>query len=480
MDRKYCDFLDAAVDYSEKCNSDSAGTDYTVVGGLNIADYEADVKETYSQAITSYKTLSASLASASQTVTAPRSSDTSAVVIKKRDIPKFSGLRKDWPEFKSVWVKLVEPSLPNRTSLAIELKASCKEGRAYDEIKCISAGLGNAYDKMWSALCQQYDNVTLAVSSTLDEIQSFRTVQEEDYTGTVNLIRQIDSIYQQLSVLKQVSMVTNREVSKMMMYFPPLMKKDWAEHHFQLDSDAQLHPFESLHKFLSEKLKIAKHMADSQIGLKPLKSVQLAKKSSFAVSTKQPSSCVVHNSSGHSTGDCKAFKCLSVDEWKGKLMAAGRCFRCFGPHRRSKCMETSPCESCGKTTHLTLMCFPKVKTGSPANKMKTDSPANAHADTKSDIISQISQISLTDTTEGQENTSAPVHAKVYATNNHKGTALYAIYDTPVTSASQGAVVFCDDGADSTFISREGVKKLKARKLLFMKSHWSLIKGKRSL
>ena len=210
---------------------------------------------------------------------------------------------------------------------------------------------------MWSALCQQYD-VTVAVSSAFDEIQSSRTVQEEDYTGTVNLIRQIDSIYQQLSVLNQVSMVTNREVSKVMMYFPPLMKKDWAEHHFQLDSDAQLQPFESLHKFLLEKLNIAKHMADSQIGLKPLKSVQLAKKSCFAVSSKQQSPCLVHNSSGHSAGDCKALKWLSIDERKSKLMAAGRCFRCFGPHRRSKCLETSPCESCGKTTHHTLMCFP--------------------------------------------------------------------------------------------------------------------------
>ena len=59
-------------------------------------------------------------------------------------------------------------------------------------------------------------------------MRSSKSVQEEDYNGIVKLIRQIDSIFQQLFVLKQVEMVSSREVSTMMSFFPTLVKKDWA------------------------------------------------------------------------------------------------------------------------------------------------------------------------------------------------------------------------------------------------------------
>ena len=73
---------------------------------------------------------------------------------------------------------MVVPSLLNKTALASELKLSCKEGEAFDEITNISAGIEGAYDKMWEALCLQYDNITLAVSSALDEIQYSRHVRK--------------------------------------------------------------------------------------------------------------------------------------------------------------------------------------------------------------------------------------------------------------------------------------------------------------
>ena len=117
---------------------------------------------------------------------------------------------------------------------------------------------------MWASLSQHCDNVTLAVSAALDEMRSFKSVQEEDYNGIVKLICQIDFIFQQLSVLKQVEMVSSREVSTMMSFFPPLIRKDWAEFHFKLSTPAQLHPFQSLHDFLADKLMLAKHMADIQ------------------------------------------------------------------------------------------------------------------------------------------------------------------------------------------------------------------------
>ena len=174
------------------------------------------------------------------------------VQLKKREIPTFSGLRKDWPEFKSLWEKIVVPALPNRTALASELKKSCKGGPAIHEISNISAVADDAYNLMWSNLCAHYGNVTLSVVSAIDEIKKLTKVSEEDYQGLVKLIRQIDGVYQQLKVLGQIDMITTREVNDMLYYFPTRIRNDWAESYFKLGTNAQLRPFEDFHKFLDD------------------------------------------------------------------------------------------------------------------------------------------------------------------------------------------------------------------------------------
>ena len=38
------------------------------------------------------------------------------------ELPTFSGHRRDWPEFKTVWRSVAESALRNKTALAHELK----------------------------------------------------------------------------------------------------------------------------------------------------------------------------------------------------------------------------------------------------------------------------------------------------------------------------------------------------------------------
>ena len=108
-----------------------------------------------------------------------------------------------------------------------------------------------------------------------------------------------------------------------------------------------------MQKFLVEKLKITKHMADTQSALRPVtpkfpKSTKI--KSSFNVKAKA-SQCCVHNSTGHTTEVCKQFASLSVKGRQDALQKGGLCFRCFGGHRRADCKEDSPCGSCGRRSH---------------------------------------------------------------------------------------------------------------------------------
>ena len=68
----------------------------------------------------------------------------------------------------------------------------------------------------------------------------------------------------------------------------------------------------------------------------------------------------------------------------------------------------------------------------------------------------------TSPTEHQGSGSAA--AENYTVRGESGYTLYAIYQAPVSSSREMAVIFCDDGSNTTFISRDGVRKLKAKKL----------------
>ena len=462
LDLAYCDFFAITTEYSELCNDiPDIDDSYLVVNHKNLNEYNLDVKNTYKQAISAYKSYIAK----TETVVSPKVVD-NQVNLKKRDIPKFSGKRKDWPEFKAVWEKIVVPSLSNQTALAAELKLACKGGEAYNEIETISAGSDGAYLIMWEALCQHYDNITLSVSSALDEIKDFKHVKGDDYLGLVQLIRKVDSVYQQLKSLKQVHLVSNREVCHMVSFFPTLIKKDWAECHYKLRTDQQLLSFEPFHDFLNEQLKIAKHLADTQsVSLQHVvkPSRDSVHKKTYNANSKYKSKCCIHNSNGHSTEECRQFVSLSVEDRRQQLQKRGLCFRCFGNHRRAACRENSPCKSCGRTTHHTLMCSPK-----------------SHDNLRGDFGSNNKQSSPEKLTESTSLTDSSLNVQSHASKGSSGLTMYAIYSAPVASSRNEAIIFCDDGSDTSFISRDGVKKLRARQLEKINVEIDTLAGTKSL
>ena len=91
------------------------------------------------------------------------------------------------------------------------------------------------------------------------------------------------------------------------------------------------------------------------------------------------------------------------------------------------------------------MCTPTFKASHTQNSTHVNTAIDVTEDSSHDSPPSVTTVS-----------SRAVHSKV-------GT-LYAIYETAVVSSDQKAVVFCDDGADCTFISKAGVKKLKARQV----------------
>ena len=152
-------------------------------------------------------------------------------------------------------------------------------------------------------------------------------------------------------------------------------------------------------------------MADTQHALKPLlQNNRKSSKSSYNAGVKpKPGNCCLHEMGNHPTELCKQFASLSLSKRKEKLVKTGRCFRCFGDHRRASCKEDSPCERCGRRTHHTLMCSPPSET-SPRRVNVAESEQNS-----STISGNVAS---------------------HKAHSASGMTLYAIYETPVTSSQK--------------------------------------------
>ena len=91
-------------------------------------------------------------------------SSNSDVRLKKISLPVFSGQRKDWPEFKTVWKQLAENAYTNQAALASELKRSVR-GEAKERIKSVYVTKPEAYEIMWKKLETYYNDTSASVQS---------------------------------------------------------------------------------------------------------------------------------------------------------------------------------------------------------------------------------------------------------------------------------------------------------------------------
>ena len=166
----------------------------------------------------------------------------STISLKRMSLPTFSGLRRDWPEFKAVRKSIAETSSYNKTALAYELKRSVK-GEAKLRIKSVFITKPEAYDIMWEKLEIHYEDTSASVQAALEGLRKLKPVKEEDYKGLVELVDEIESAYSQLDELKKLSTLTMRDVDFISELLPTHLKVDWRRKYRDLSPDDKLQPF---------------------------------------------------------------------------------------------------------------------------------------------------------------------------------------------------------------------------------------------
>ena len=177
-------------------------------------------------------------------------------------LPTFSGLRRDWPEFKAVWKSIAEISSYNKTALAHELKRSVKgEAKLH---KSVFITKPEAYDIMWEKLELHYEDTSASVQAALEGLWKLKPVKEEDYKGLVELVDEIESAYSQLDELKRLSSLTMRDVHFISELLPTHLKVDWRRKYCDLSPDDKIQPFKFFMTFLEREHSVVARLAENQ------------------------------------------------------------------------------------------------------------------------------------------------------------------------------------------------------------------------
>ena len=350
------------------------------------------------------------------------------VHVKRTKLPEFSGLRRDWPEFKTVWRELAERTFTNRTSLAYELKNSLR-GVAKDRVRNIYITRPEAYELIWQRLSEYYDDCSASVQSALESLYRLRPVEEDNFKGVVYLVDEVEDAFAQLKELGQTDVLSMREIDRISELLPISTRMLWIRQYHQLEDRDKVRPLEKFMKFLQAERASVTRLAELQKKKGPSHysgshAMSSGDRSwSSRGSSRQKPSCAVHQGEDikHTTIECKEFEKLSLDDKYATLRKVHACFKCFGYHRRDQCRVDVCCDICKRTDHLTVMCR---------------------------------------TISGRDSASSSSHtAKTPASGS-----LYAIFQTAVAHSNRLATIFCDNGSSSSYISHRAASRLGAKSL----------------
>ena len=392
-------------------------------------------------------TLVSTLESSSVSISSPNSSSQSGpehtgsfsrdiVHTKRPSLPVFSGNRADWPEFKVVWKSMAESQFKNPTTLAMELKRSCR-GKAADRIQHIYITHDEAYKNIWARLEEEFDDAGLGVQSALRRLVSLKPVASGDYAALVRFADSVEGIHSQLKELKQLDAIHTADVDRTNMLLPRDVSVNWLRKYSELDTARKLKPFPDFVQFLQGERAIVARLVDCmpkgrerpfekpKVGLHNAKGVTDKVPS---MPTKHPDGCVIHAGAIHPTEECKNFLKLTVKQRYEELKRDRRCFKCMKSHAKSKC-TAKPCK-CGKDHHE-LLCY--------SQERKKE--------------------------EGNQDESGIRDPKIGTHVVSTGTmALYPICQAKIARSNKPVTIFFDGGSNASYVTSRFARKNKLKQV----------------
>ena len=359
---------------------------------------------------------------------------------KKPSLPTFSGNRKEWPEFQAVWKAYAYSELSTDQDRTYSLK-QCLRGIAKEQTRAITANQPNSYERLWQRLTDIYSDASIVVRTVFEDLNSVKPVKEGCIQDLLDFINDVELAYCQLGEVNQLKTVSLAQVDRLRDVLPPIIKRDWIRLYRSLPLENQMNPFPDFMRFLEleRDLCIREGIRDMEVKGSKVLDRRISSKTNHGQSNKKSSECSrcllhKHPKVKHSTMRCYSSKKLTIEERIRLLIQHKACFKCAGSHRKQYCEEEVTCSICHRTTHHTLLCREATGVSSTEDKNKE-----------------------------QEDTGMTEVSTNFG-NRETMSTLFAIHEVPVAGTRHKAVVFYDNGSNTSYITHRAAKRLKATKL----------------
>ena len=255
----------------------------------------------------------------------------SKIQLKPVDLPKFSGRVRDYPRFKSDFMKYVLPHTDEEAA-AFTLRM-CLSEEARDKVSLL-----DEVNSMIKKLDEEYGDPSALTDLVVNEIKKF------DMKGSRKLIEFIDVVEKAYFDLKKLNMekeISNTTiVSIIEMKLPEDIRRKWAERVSMDDSPVdKANKFPHLLKYLLEVGRTMRYLSAELRDPIPTKKGQIHNATSSYVVAKPRESrqaCWLHNSSTHSIEECKVFLNMNMERKQQVVNEKGVCRNCLKRGHRQK------------------------------------------------------------------------------------------------------------------------------------------------
>lgn len=104
----------------------------------------------------------------------------------------------------------------------------------------------------------------MSVQAVYAHLRRLKPVYDNDITGLVKLINEVELCHSQLGEVRQLESITMLQIDELTNLFPLAMQKDWYNVYNKLSEYDQIHPFASFMEFLESERDVVIRMAEKQ------------------------------------------------------------------------------------------------------------------------------------------------------------------------------------------------------------------------
>lgn len=146
----------------------------------------------------------------------------SMLKLDRMKLPKFDGNLRKYPEFKSTFVKHVEPQY------TADQHALVLRNHLIDTVRDEVSNAGDDYEKLWERLDQKYGNIGKLIDAILFDVKSLS--QASSPQATVDMINCIEKAHLDLKQLKQETEMYNATMISMIeQRIPSNIRDEWVK-----------------------------------------------------------------------------------------------------------------------------------------------------------------------------------------------------------------------------------------------------------